>query len=138
MARKTLLTPALIDEVCEVIKRGSFDYVAAESVGITKTTFYNWLKEGADLDGDPVKVVFFAKVTEARALARRTAEARVFEENPFVWLRYGPGRERPDAPGWTSETVVTLQSGSKPILLTWDDDANSITETPRITEDSTG
>ena len=41
------------------------------------------------------------KVRIAHATARCEAETRVFNEKPLEWLRLGPGRSRPDEPGWT-------------------------------------
>jgi hypothetical protein len=82
------------------------------------------MKRGAELvDADKVPavdqpcVVFFAEVRQARAQARQVAEARVFAESPFNWLRYGPGRERDQEPGWTESSQVDMTSGGQPVQL---------------------
>ena len=38
---------------------------------------------------------------DRRAEARAAAEVEVRRDNPLAWLRYGPGRERPEESGWT-------------------------------------
>ena len=106
MARKTRLTREVIDAIVHRIGNGSFPYVAAQSVGIPKSTFYAWMQKGEN--GRGVYRELWDKVRTAAAEARTDAEARVFEDNPFAWLRYGPGRERPDEPGWT-ESPKTVQ-----------------------------
>ena len=52
---------------------------------------------------------FRQDVRAATAEARATAEAEVRRIDPFRWLRYGPGRERPGEPGWTESTQVNAQ-----------------------------
>ena len=106
MARRTRLTPELIDAIVERIGNGSFPYVAAQSVGIPKSTFYAWMQKGES--GRGVYRELWDKVRTATADARTDAEARVLQDTPFQWLRYGPGRERPDEPDWT-ESPQTLQ-----------------------------
>ena len=138
MGRKSKLTPQLTDQLCRHLKAGAFDYAAARAVGISKTTFYRWLEIGAleeaafasrEEAGEEIGEVetslfwdFWDKVEQASALARIDAEKRVFTEDPFKWLRYGPGRERPGAPGWTDESTVNLK-GDQPTeyVLVWND-----------------
>jgi transposase len=127
MARPSKLTPEVQDAIVKAIRGGSYDWVAAESAGVTGTTFRNWMKRGAEAAEaeDPAKeeqlfLAFFAQVRAARAEARRKAEARLFKEDPFKWLRYGPGRERPDEPGWTEASQVDVTSGGQRIeMVPW-------------------
>lgn len=123
--RKTLLTPEVTEIICKAIREGAFDYVAAQAAGIHRTTFINWMNEAQGPDPGPATVEFFDRVQEARAAARKTAEAKVFAEQPFNWLRYGPGRERPGEPGWTDERTVNVNAGDTPVKLKWADDENN-------------
>ena len=127
MARKTLLTPELIVEVCDTIRQGAYDYIAAERVGISQATFYGWLVDAAKADADPLKVEFLESVTRAKAEARANAEVAVMKEKPELWLLKGPGKHKPDREGWSNENVLTLQQGTGPIKLTWGDDDGSTT-----------
>lgn len=146
MGRKSKLTPQLTDQLCRHLKAGAFDYAAAQAVGISKATFYNWMERGrreeieveaieaagGEVEETSLFLDFLDKVDQATAIARIDAEKRVFLEDPFKWLRYGPGRERPGAPGWTDESTVNLK-GDQPTeyVLVWndqvigDDDAES-------------
>ena len=127
MARKTLLTPELITNICETISQGAYDYIAAESVGISQATFYAWLADAAHPDADPLKVEFLESVTQAKAQARASAELAVMRDKPEIWLLKGPGKHKPDRAGWSNENVLTLQQGTGPIKLTWGDDDGSTT-----------
>lgn len=124
--RKTLLTPEVETKICEYISRGAFDHVAAAAVGINPSTFYDWLNKGAA--GNEPYAKFSKKVMEARSAARLDAENRVHQKEPFNWLRYGPGRERPGEPGWTNETTLNVKADKREFSITWDgsnDDENS-------------
>lgn len=99
VGRKTKLTPQLQEEIVAYIASGSYDYVAAQAAGISRSTYYRWYESGSR-PGSRYGT-FRRAVEEARARARVIAENAVFKTKPEVWLRYGPGRERPGAPGWT-------------------------------------
>jgi len=104
MGRRTLLTDEVQATIIKYVSAGAYDYIAAEAVGVTATTFWNWMRWGAK--GNPRYVAFFEAVTKAKAEARLTAEARVKAENPATWLTKGPGRTRPGRPGWTDSLEV--------------------------------
>jgi hypothetical protein len=90
----------------EALRRGAFDWVAAEAAGIHRRTFYRWLERGEA--GEEPYAQFAREVQRARAQARVEAEAKVRELNPLAWLRQGPGRERNGRPGWTAPARVAL------------------------------
>ena len=99
MARPTKLTPEVHRTIVEYMRAGAYDYIAAQAAGIDVSTFRRWLERGTE-GREPYKS-FAADVAQARAQARVAAEIEVRRDHPRAWLRYGPGRERPDAPGWT-------------------------------------
>lgn len=109
MARRTLLTPEVHKTIVDNVREGAYDWVAAQAAGIDPRTFYNWMKWGRN--GRPSYVQFFQDVSQARAQARAEAEINVRKDNPFNWLRYGPGRERPGEPGWTESHEHTGAEG---------------------------
>lgn len=100
VARRTRLTPELIDAIAGDVRDGVFPYIAAQAHGVPKSTFFDWLRRG-EIEGRRPFSELSDKVRQAAAVARVHAERTVFKENAFAWLRYGPGRERTDAPGWT-------------------------------------
>jgi hypothetical protein len=121
MARTPKLTPETQLIITEAIRRGAFDWVAAQAAGVDANTFREWLRRGQGRDPDrpqtPVYATFATEVARARATARQSAETRVFQDNPFNWLRYGPGRERTGEPGWTEASNVDLTSAGQSIQL---------------------
>ena len=114
MSRPTLLTPERHKAIVAAIRAGSFDWVAAEANGITRETLRLWLRKGQRDKRKPY-VVFAADVRAARAQARLSAEIEVRRDQPFNWLRYGPGRERDGEAGWTESTELR-HSGSVGVM----------------------
>jgi len=92
--------------IVKYITDGAFDWVASEAAGIGKSTFYRWLESGEKYPKSRYRE-FWEDVCKARADARMSAEIKVKRDNPFNWLRYGPGRDRPGAPGWTEQQQIT-------------------------------
>jgi hypothetical protein len=118
MGRTTRLTPELIQAICERIRVGTYPYIAAAACGIPRSTYYGWLKKADKKGSLKIYRELRDRVGEAGAVARSSAELRVFKDRPLEWLRLGPGRERPDEPGWT-ETAQTIrvEGGDTPVQL---------------------
>ena len=98
--RPSLLSAEVQADLVASIRAGAYDWVAAESAGIGRRTFYRWLERGET--GDRKYARLLAEVRRARADARRNAEQAVHLRDPLSWLRLGPGRERQEEPGWTA------------------------------------
>jgi hypothetical protein len=114
VSRPTLLTPERHKAIVAAIRAGSFDWVAAEANGITRETLRLWLRKGARDKRKPY-LAFSDDVRAARAQARLSAEIEVRRDQPFNWLRYGPGREREGEAGWTESTELR-HSGSVGVM----------------------
>lgn len=104
MARPSKLNAETHQRVVQFVRAGVFDHVAARAAGVDPATFRRWMAR-AEREPGPYRE-FREDVLRARAEARATAEARVFQERPFEWLRYGPGRDRPGEAGWTESQHV--------------------------------
>ncbi|HEY8370465.1 MAG TPA: hypothetical protein VIM86_14235 [Thermodesulfobacteriota bacterium] len=102
MARQIRLTPALQESVCNLIRKGAYPHAAAAACGVPEAVFQGWLRRGGDPRAGKTYRELTRCVNEATGAARVLAEARVYAEDPKFWLRSGPGRERPGAPGWTT------------------------------------
>jgi len=109
MGRKTKLTPDVQTKIVAYVRAGAYDWVAAQACGIGSRTFFRWMELGEK--GNPTYRQFWQEVCGAHAQARITAEMAVIKENPFNWLRYGPGREKPGQPGWTESHAITDGNG---------------------------
>src|SRR5262249_5353542 len=97
-----LLTPEVENKVLGYIRAGGFPYVAAEAAGLPRGRSAAWRKRGPPPKPREPYRSFYQRVQQAIATARLKAEVETFSKNPFYWLRHGPGRESPEAPGWTN------------------------------------
>jgi hypothetical protein len=97
--RRRPLTPQVQDRICSFIRAGGFAHVAAEAAGVPREVFEEWLERGRA----PKRYHDFCQaVRQAQAEARLAAELKLHEKTPLQWLKCGPGRETPTAPGWTT------------------------------------
>ena len=108
--RRRKLTPELQRQILSFVRAGSYDWIAAEAAGISKSTFYRWMRQGEQARGG-IYFDFHEEVRQAKAQSRVAAETEVRRDNPLAWLRYGPGRQRPGEPGWTESRELLGQDG---------------------------
>ena len=108
MGRPTVFNEPVFTKLLDALRRGAFDWVAAEAAGISRSTFYRGLARGEN--GEEPFDLFAREVKRARAEARLQAEARVMERDPLSWLRLGPGRERCGQPGWTEAAKAQVNT----------------------------
>jgi hypothetical protein len=71
MARPTKLTKELQDEIVKYLRLGNYVETVCAMVGINKTTFYDWMKQGARAERKSNKM---AKFSNAVKQAMSTAE----------------------------------------------------------------
>jgi transposase-like protein len=64
--RSTLLTPDRQSTIVETIRKGSFDWVAARTAGITPQTFQGWLRKGEGEVYNPIYTPFAIEVRRAQ------------------------------------------------------------------------
>jgi hypothetical protein len=89
-------------EICAFIRAGGFPHVAAEAAGVPSELFHQWFAQGARARAHRDYRDFRRDVLQARAQARLNAEIKALQEKPMDWLKFGPGRETHQSPGWTS------------------------------------
>lgn len=106
--RVILLTEAVARSVVRDIREGAFECTAAEAAGISRATFYRWIEMGGR--GEQPFAVFAAQVRQASARARLEAEQWVWKHDPLSWLRFGPGRERENEPGWGEPAAALTEA----------------------------
>jgi len=114
VGRPSLLVPERHKAIVAAIRAGAYDWVAAQANGVDPTTLILWMHRG-EREGEGPYFEFFKDVRTARAQARLSAEIEVRKDQPFNWLRFGPGRERPGEDGWT-ESKEIRHSGSFDVL----------------------
>ncbi len=102
MSRHYRLTPEVEHLILSYIRSGGYPWVAAESAGIPRRVFRQWLRRGVKPRCRLLYRRFYVKVLQAQAQARLGAEVETRKRDPRFWLTHGPGREKPNSPGWTN------------------------------------
>jgi len=86
MPRHTVLTPAVIEAVCEGIKKGNYISTVMKGVGVDPGNHYKWYKKGerGELDsrGSDIYIRYYQAVNQAEA----EAEQRMIEQ----WKEFFP------------------------------------------------
>ncbi len=96
------LTPEVEQTLLTYVRAGGFPQVAAAAAGLPADVFARLLRRGSAPGARGRCRDFRAAVLQAAAQARMAAEVQVFQKRPLDWLRYGPGRQAADSPGWTA------------------------------------
>ena len=82
--RKSKLTPAVQKNICDAIRQGVYDYVAAQAAGIGQRTFYRWMEEGEKATSS-VKRQFWQAIKRAEA-ERETRLLEIINDHaPKSW-----------------------------------------------------
>ena len=79
MGRKTKLTPELQETICNWLKLGYYQEDAGVMAGISPSTYYDWLKKGAEED---------SKQDEIKALGSGESPLPAIEEDSDIELVY--------------------------------------------------
>jgi hypothetical protein len=77
------------------LKNGAYYHVAAEAIGVNRTTLGDWLQKGRKDDEAGTDTYYsrlYKDVRKAIAECRCNAEMQVLELDPKRWLSLGPGR----------------------------------------------
>jgi hypothetical protein len=96
------LTAQLIGDLCDRVKAGAYEQVAAESLGVPFALYQQWLARGEGRRARSPYRDLVRAMQQARAHARLMAETDMRANNPKVWLLHGPGKETEALPGWTA------------------------------------
>lgn len=113
------LTEELIEEICNYLIGGAYEHVACEAAGISYEQYSNWLARGKTEIGAGYKFhrYLVKRTRRAKAIARLLAETAVKKEHPQSWLKYGPGREQVDKPGWSREVKPVVVEDNRSINI---------------------
>lgn len=112
------LTPELKSTVCAFIVAGAFPHVACEAAGVPWEVFERWLTIGSPINRKrgwkPHKsyTPLWCAVMQAKAQARLRAEMAALSDDPVAWLKSGPGKDKPNNPGWSSTIRPQLRENN--------------------------
>jgi hypothetical protein len=116
------LTKALEAQIFGFVRAGGFPQVSAQAAGIGPNVLTAWLRQGRRPDAREPYRSFACGFDQAVAMSRLKAEIEVREKDPRFWLKHGPGRERPLAPGWTNpvKALASHEAHADPlVMLEW-------------------
>jgi hypothetical protein len=114
MSTAPRLTDDLEHKILVWIRSGAFPHIAAAAEGVAPEVFDQWLERGTRKTPRPGRRYrrFARNVLQAIGVARIRAEIRALEKDPKFWLLSGPGKDRPDCPGWTG--AVRARAAARP------------------------
>ena len=85
-----------------LVRSGTFPHVAVETAGLLWADYRRWqTQEQRQGRGKQIRA-FRTALRQAEAQSRAKAELEVREKSPLLWLKHGPGRDRPGYPGWAN------------------------------------
>jgi hypothetical protein len=99
--------------IVTAIRNGAYPVVAAEVNGIPREVFAEWIRRSRLKHASPRWRALGDRIREAVAYARLKAEAESLRLDSRTWLKHGPGREMPDAPGWSQAVKPHGRSGAE-------------------------
>lgn len=106
-------TPDETARIVAYIRAGGFPHVAAEAAEVPRAWYYHWLAQGQAARDGPCWN-FCLAIAHAHAQARLRAEIFALKEKPMDWLKYGPGKETADSPGWSAAPRARARSSDEP------------------------
>jgi hypothetical protein len=106
MGRPTKLTKELQVKIVEAIEAGNYQEVAAQSVGICRTTYFDWMKKGKE-QKTGIYVDFSDAIQKARASAEMSCVSIIQAASHDSWQAAAWWLERtsPDRWGRTQREV---------------------------------
>lgn len=115
VGRKTKLTEKMIEEIAKHIELGMINKDVAQLVGISETTFYNWMNEGENSkDDNNIFRKFYLKVKEAEAKAIKRNLAiiqRAANEGNWQAAAWFLERKRPEDWGRKERVNINADDG---------------------------
>lgn len=119
MARPQKLTPETHAKIIAFIKTGVTNETAANAAGISETTFYRWMQEGADSDDDnDPRRQFRESVMRARAERESYLAGLIVRAAPDDWKAAAWLLERGLPDRWGRQTRTEMVgNGGGPIEL---------------------
>lgn len=123
IGRPTKLTQELQEKICDYIAKGNYAVTACNAVGISESTFYNWLEraEEEERNGEGIYLEFMESIKRAEAIAEAEMVQKFATEanKPGNWLALATFLERRHPKRWGRKDRSILQiEDKKPITIT--------------------
>ena len=111
--RKTKLTPTLQDDIVKRIRAGNYIKVSCRAVGISTSTYFDWLKKGEK--GTPPYSEFLYSIKKAEAEAQVNFVAVIARAAPESWQAAAWWLERRFPDLWGRREKIDLQGEIKTV-----------------------
>lgn len=110
MGRKTKLTPALQDRICDFIRKGNYVQVACAACGVSEAAYYDWLQRGDEQqsDGGGIYAEFLEAIKATEAEAETMLLSMVVDAAPKNWAAAMTVLERRHSAKWAQVRRGTL------------------------------
>ena len=123
MARPTKLTPDTQRRICDAIRAGNYQDIAAQHAGITAATFYNWMVKGEAGKGQYLEFFDAVKKAQADAEVRNIAIIGSAAEKTWQAAAWLLERRNPDRWGNKEKRELTgANSGPVEIRVVYEDE----------------
>lgn len=122
MARPSKLTPELTDDIVQLLLAGNFVETTCDYVGISKETFYEWLRRGErawQTDIDPVNYVEFSDAVKKAIAQVETLSVAKLRGGILNWQSLAWWLERRHPDRWGNRQ--TVKHTGKVVLVNWND-----------------
>lgn len=105
--RPTKITEELVKTITEYIKAGNYPEVAASLAGVSRATFYNWLKKGHK-HKTGIHHDFLDSIKEAEDYAEAAAVERIRRSGKDNWTALAWWLERKHPQKWGRQQTIDI------------------------------
>lgn len=111
--RRTKLTPEVQEKIVSVIRAGNYCSIATEYAGITRRTYFRWLRRGMD-EGSGIYWDFAQAVQKAESEAEIRAVATIQQHMTKSWQAAMTFLERKYPERWGRKSRIQIETESDP------------------------
>jgi len=108
------------DKIIKLIQAGNYNETAALASGISKPTFYKWMKEGEE-GKDQEKIDFFNSIKRAKAEAEVRNVLLIQKASETTWQAAAWWLERTDYKKWGRKERHELSGEGLDIRISYED-----------------
>lgn len=107
--RPTKISPEICEDIVKYIKAGNYPEVAASLAGVSRKTFYNWLKKGHKSKSNGVYKQFLHSIKKAESYAEAAAVERIRKAGEDNWQALAWWMERKHPDKWGRKQRVEME-----------------------------
>ena len=137
MARKSKLSPTLINSICEGIEKGNYVTTICKSLQIHEETYYGWLREAKTKSPQSLQYKLKQRVEESEAKREENAVRAWVNHFDTDWRAPKEFLARRHSDKWGAEpTQIELSGSDKGLPVTFLLDTPNIAPNIKLLEDN--